>query len=120
MQEEIHIKVLRILEDKPDISQRDLAVELGISLGKANYCLKALLDKGWIKARNFKNSNNKRAYAYLLTPSGIRQKALITARFLQHKLREYEELETEIELLKNELKNSSEHSDKEDDVIGKF
>lgn len=103
MQEEIHFKVLRLLEGKPDISQRELAMELGISLGKANYCLKALLDKGWIKARNFKNSKNKWAYAYLLTPQGIEQKARITARFLKRKMSEYEELQKEIELLKCEM-----------------
>lgn len=104
MQDDIHVKVLRILEEKPDISQRDLANELGISLGKVNYCLKALIDKGWVKARNFKNSNNKWAYAYLLTPSGVEQKARITANFLKRKLAEYEALKQEIELLKSEVK----------------
>jgi EPS-associated MarR family transcriptional regulator len=103
VQEEIHFKVLRLLEGKPDISQRELAEELGISLGKANYCLKALLDKGWIKARNFKNSKNKWAYAYLLTPHGIEQKARITAQFLKYKMAEYEALQKEIELLKCEI-----------------
>ena len=79
--QEIHLKVLRHLEGHPDVTQRELARYLGVSLGKVNYCLKALIDRGWIKANNFKNSNNKAAYAYLLTPRGIEGKTQITIRF---------------------------------------
>ena len=75
--QEIQLKVLRSLEENPEITQRELAAELGVSLGKTNYCLKALIEKGWVKANNFKNSNNKAAYAYLLTPRGLEEKARI-------------------------------------------
>ena len=78
-----------------------------MSLGKANYCLKALIEKGQVKARNFKNSTNKRAYLYLLTPKGIEAKAQISVRFLQRKMDEYEALHAEIQQLRNELKNNT-------------
>ena len=104
MQENNHYELLHILEEQPDISQRQLARQLDISLGKANYCLKALLDKGWVKARNFKNSQNKWAYAYLLTPQGIEQKARMAGEFLKCKLAEYESLKQEIERLEVEVK----------------
>ena len=94
---------MRLIESRPEISQRELADELGVSLGKANYCLRALIDKGWVKARNFKNSNNKRAYAYLLTPKGIDNKVRIAVDFLHRKQREYERLKDEIRQLKVEL-----------------
>jgi EPS-associated MarR family transcriptional regulator len=100
---ETHYKVLRHIEDNPEITQRELARDLGISLGKANYCLKALIEKGWVKANNFKNSNNKAAYAYLLTPKGIERKAQITVSYLKRKLEEYESIKQEIEQLKSEL-----------------
>jgi len=103
MSEEIHYHVLKIIEKNPSITQRELANELGVSVGKANYCLKALIDKGWVKANNFKNSNNKLAYIYKLTPSGIEQKARITVNFLKRKMSDYEELKQEIEMLKNEI-----------------
>ena len=102
---EIHLKLLRHLAEKPQVSQRELAEHLGISLGKANYCLGALVDKGLVKARNFKNNANKRAYLYLLTPNGFREKAEISVRFLQRKIEEHEVLRAEIEELQNELKN---------------
>jgi len=101
--QEIHLKVLRHLEAHPDVTQRELAQHLGISLGKANYCLKALIDKGWVKANNFKNSKNKAAYAYLLTPSGLEQKAKITLRFFAKKMQEYEQLKQEIKELEREV-----------------
>lgn len=101
--DESHLKVLRMLEANPSISQRELAETLGISLGKTNYCLKALIDKGWVKAQNFKNSRNKLGYAYLLTPSGIAQKAELTVHFLRRKVREYEALEEEIAQLEREV-----------------
>ncbi len=100
---ETHLKLLRHLEENPDVTQRELARELGISLGKANYCLKALINKGLVKAKNFKNSANKRAYLYVLTPQGIDAKARISVRFLQRKMEEYEALRQEIEQLKTEL-----------------
>lgn len=101
--QEIHLKVLRYLEDNPDVTQRELAAALGISLGKTNYCMQALISKGMIKARNFKNSANKRAYLYILTPKGIEAKALISVGFLRRKVEEYEALRIEIEQLKSEL-----------------
>ena len=106
MDQEIHLKVLRELEENPDITQRELARELGVSLGKANYCLKALIDKGFIKARNFKNSDNKRAYLYVLTPRGIEEKSRISVSFLRRKMDEFESLRREIEELKAEVKNN--------------
>ena len=101
--EESHYKVLKILEQNPQISQRELASELGVSLGKVNYCVKALVDKGLVKAKNFKNSANKRAYFYVLTSKGVKEKSRISVRFLQHKMEEYEVLRREIEELKAEL-----------------
>ena len=100
--DETRTKILRILEGDPAISQRDLARQLGVSLGKANYCLQALIEKGWIKANNFKNSNNKKAHMYLLTRRGIAEKARVTARFLEHKVTEFEALQREIKILRRE------------------
>jgi EPS-associated MarR family transcriptional regulator len=100
--EETHYKLMRMLEANPGISQRDAARELRISLGKANYCVRALVHKGWIKAAHFKNSRNKAAYMYLLTPRGLEEKAKLTAQFLQLKLREYETLRAEIEQMRAE------------------
>ena len=100
MTEDTHYQVLKILEQNPRISQRELAKEMGVSLGKVNYCLKALVDKGLVKANNFKNSANKWAYFYVLTPRGIEAKAKISVHFLQRKLEEYERLRAEIEELK--------------------
>ena len=103
--QETHLKLLRHLEANPQVSQRELAKHLDVSLGKANYCLQALIEKGLVKARNFKNSANKRAYLYLLTPKGLRAKAEISVHFLQRKIEEHEVLRAEIEELRNELKN---------------
>ena len=105
MTEDTHYQVLKILEHNPRISQRELAKEMGVSLGKVNYCLKALIDKGMVKAKNFKNSANKRAYYYVLTPRGIEAKARISMSFLQRKMEEYEVLREEIEELKAELES---------------
>jgi EPS-associated MarR family transcriptional regulator len=107
LNEEISYKLFKLIEKVPDISQRELSIQMGISLGKTNYCLKALIDKGWLKARNFKNSNNKIAYAYVLTPNGLSEKAKITARFLKRKVREYDQLKREIEELRQETSESS-------------
>ncbi|MHB1201430.1 MAG: MarR family EPS-associated transcriptional regulator [Polaromonas sp.] len=103
LQEENHLKVLRLLEVSPRLSQRELADALGVSLGKANYCLKALLAKGYIKMQSFNKSRNKLAYAYLLTPTGITEKAGLTVRFLARKVAEYESLTLEIAALKSEM-----------------
>ena len=99
--DEYRYKLLRLLETNPQINQRELARALGISLGKVNYCLKALIEKGWIKARNFTNSN-KRAYMYYLTPRGFQEKARVTVRFFRRKVAEYEALRSEIETLRGE------------------
>ena len=104
LNDEIHYRLLKLLAERPDATQRQLAGVLGISLGKTNYCMKALLEKGWVKVKNFKNSKNKLAYHYLLTPSGIEAKARITACFLKRKRAEYEALKVEIEELTLEVK----------------
>lgn len=100
--DEYRYKILKLVEADPEISQRELASRLGISLGKANYCLKALVDVGVLKVGNFRNNKNKMAYAYLLTPRGIEEKASITMRFLKQKLQEYEHLQAEIEELRRD------------------
>lgn len=104
--DEYRYKILKTLEQNPEISQRDLARELGVSLGRVNFCLKALIDVGLLKVTNFRNSRNKLAYMYLLTPNGVKEKSLITERFLKLKLKEYEALEAEIKLLRSEAKKS--------------
>jgi EPS-associated MarR family transcriptional regulator len=101
--QEIHLRVLREVEDNPEVTQRELAQLLGVSLGKVNYCLQALIGKGFIKARNFRNSSNKRAYLYILTPQGIEAKARISLAFLKRKLHEYEQLKDEIAQLEREV-----------------
>ena len=102
--DEYRYKILKLVEAQPEISQRELAKTLGISLGKANYCLKALIEKGLLKASNFHNSHNKLAYMYLLTPSGIEAKSSITLGFLKAKMQEYELLQAEITMLMQETK----------------
>ena len=104
--QEAHLRVLRQLEFKPKMNQRDLVSAAGLSLGKANYCINALLEKGLIKVQNFKSNKRKLAYAYLLTPAGIAEKAVFTHRFLKSKIEEYEVLKAEIELLKQEASNT--------------
>jgi len=99
---EIHFKVMRLLHAKPDMSQRQMAKALGLSLGKTNFCVQALLAKGWLKLQNFSGNANKQAYAYLLTPEGIANKAQLTTRFLQRKQQEYVLLKAEIEALQRE------------------
>ncbi len=103
---------MRLLEENPDLTQRELAKSLGVSVGSVNYCLKALVDKGWVKMKNFAYSKNKFGYIYVLTPNGLAEKALITQRFLQRKMDEYEQLKAEIEALKSEVKNSHEEIQK--------
>ena len=99
----IYLSMMRMLEVSPDTTQRDLAERLGISLGGINYCLKALVKVGYVKASRFKRSKKKLGYAYVLTPSGIRAKSQITARFLSRKMREHETLIAEIETLRRKL-----------------
>lgn len=98
-----HIELLRILEKHPEYTQRQLAVALGVSLGKTHYLLKALLAKGWVKAQNFQRSDRKLGYLYVLTAQGVRQRLQITRSFLAHKEREYHMLTTQIVLLRQEL-----------------
>jgi EPS-associated MarR family transcriptional regulator len=100
---ETHFKVMRLLEANPDLTQRDLAKELGLSVGSINYCLKGLMDKGLVKMKNFTHSKNKFGYVYVLTPSGISERALITHRFLRKKMDEYEALKAEIKTLRLEV-----------------
>ncbi len=100
--DDVQLRVLRLLQDDPHLTQRELAEALGVSLGKANYCLKALLAKGQVKMQNFSRSNNKLGYAYLLTPSGVTAKATLTAQYLKLKLAEYEALKREITQLQEE------------------
>jgi len=101
--EDARYKILKILETNPDISQRQLAEELGVSLGKVNYCLQALIGKGLIKVKNFSKSPKKSRYLYILTPAGIENKAALTKRFLTRKVAEYESLRIEIEDIRKEL-----------------
>jgi EPS-associated MarR family transcriptional regulator len=107
LSDETRYRLMRLLEANPGMSQRDLARELGISLGKVNYCVRALIHRGWVKVTNFKNSQNKAAYLYLLTARGIDEKASFTMRFLQAKLHEYEALRLEIEQIRQESKRVS-------------
>jgi EPS-associated MarR family transcriptional regulator len=103
VEDEIHYKLLKVLEENPDVTQRELAARLGISLGKANYCLRALMGRGWVKMANFRRNPNKMGYVYLLTPRGIDEKARFAVRFLRHKLNEFDALKAEIERLKVEV-----------------
>lgn len=100
---DIHFKVLHTLEQSPQITQRDLAKKLGISLGGANYCLKALVEIGHIKINNFQKNPSKSSYLYLLTPKGINQKAILTSSFLKRKLAEYRALKAEINSIKSNM-----------------
>ena len=105
--DEYRYKILKLVESNPSISQRELAEQLGISLGKANFCLKALINVGLLKVTNFRNNKNKLAYMYLLTPTGIEEKASITLRFLKFKIHEYEMLQSEILSLRKEVGTGS-------------
>jgi len=103
MPKETHLKILKHIESNPQISQRQLAQKLGVSVGKINYCIHALITKGWVKAGNFKRSANKMSYLYLLTPAGIDEKTKLTASFLKHKIAEHEIITQEIEQLKRDV-----------------
>lgn len=103
LQDDLHFRVLRLLQEKPDLSERELARELGVSNGKLHYCMKALMEKGLVKLGNFANSNHRLGYAYLLTPAGIRRKAALATSFLKRKMDEYEALRAEITTLQAEV-----------------
>lgn len=103
LQEDTTFRVMRLLQDNPDLTQRELAEKLGVSVGALNYCLKALIDKGWVKMHNFSQSKNKFGYVYLLTPRGVAEKAALTGRFLKRKLGEYDALKAEIAALRREV-----------------
>lgn len=100
MREETCLKIMRLLQENPDLTQRELAEHLNVSLGSANYCLRALVEKGWVKMRNFAHSKNKFGYMYLLTPTGVLEKAELTSKFLAKKMVEYERLKQEIDQLR--------------------
>jgi EPS-associated MarR family transcriptional regulator len=102
--DEIRYRLLKYLEEHPTATQRQVARALGVSVGKANYCLRALVEKGWVKVRNFRNSNKKAAYLYVLTPRGIEEKIDVTCAFLRRKRDEYELLAQEIERLTDEVR----------------
>ena len=103
---DVHFRVLHLLEEEPNLTQRELAERLGISLGGVNYCLKALIDIGHIKAGNFKKSPDKSVYLYLLTPKGIAEKANLTADFLKRKMAEYHALKKEIDAIQSKAKRA--------------
>ena len=105
--QELEYRALKILEQTPDLTQRQLSEALGVSLGKTNYLLKSLIDVGWVKLDNFQKSDNKLGYAYLLTPTGVTQKAAITLRFLQRKKQEYNDLQSEIAQLQQEVQQQT-------------
>jgi EPS-associated MarR family transcriptional regulator len=100
VREDTHFRIMRILQENPDLTQRELAEKLGMSVGGLNYCLNALIDKGLVKMQNFSRSKNKFGYVYLLTPKGISEKITLTSKFLERKQAEYEALKVEIESLK--------------------
>jgi len=104
LDEETRYRLLKLLESNPKLSQRQLAEALGMSVGKVNFCVRALLEKGLVKVRNFRDNRNKLAYAYYLTPEGAREKVRATAGFLRRKLNEFEGLEREIEQLRREVR----------------
>ena len=103
LQEDTNFRLMRLLQDSPDLSQRELAKALGISFGGLNYCLNALKDKGWVKMQNFSQSKNKLGYVYLLTPTGALEKAALASNFLKRKLDEYEALKAEIAALRSDI-----------------
>jgi EPS-associated MarR family transcriptional regulator len=102
---DIHLDLLRKLQFKPECTQRELSKDMGVSLGKINYCMKKLVEKGWVKLSNFSHNPNKVEYVYLLTPKGIEQKTKLTFEFLKIKIEEYELLKEEIKILKNDIKH---------------
>ena len=104
--QELEYRALKLLEKQPDMTQRQIAEELNVSLGKTHYLIKSLIDVGWVKFDNFQRSDKKWGYAYLLTPNGIIEKAVITAQFLTRKQREFSDLQIEIQELQEEIKQN--------------
>ena len=102
--EDVRFRVLRVLQDSPDLSQRQIAGAVGVSVGAVNYCLRALVEKGQIKVRNFQSSHTKLRYAYILTPRGVAEKTRLTGAFLTRKMAEYDALKAEIESLQAEVR----------------
>lgn len=102
---DIHLELLRKLEENPEYTQRELSEEMGVSLGKVNYCMKRMIEKGWVKLLNFSKNKNKSRYTYLLTPKGLEQKTRLTFKFLKMKVKEYEILKEEINKLKQDTEN---------------
>ena len=110
IQEDTYFRVMRILQDNPDLTQRELAEKLGVSVGGLNYCLKALMEKGWVKMQNFAYSKNKFGYVYVLTPRGISERKALARRFFKRKMEEYELLKVEIEMLRTEGHGQKRHA----------
>lgn len=109
--DEIHLRLLKAIEANPQATQRELSDALGVSLGKAHYCLRALVDRGWVKVRNFRANPNKLGYAYLLTPAGFDAKTRLTLSFLRRKIDEYETLRGEIEQLRRDAEAAEVRAD---------
>lgn len=105
IQEDTYFRVMRLLEADPDLTQRELAERLGVSVGGLNYCLRALIEKGWVKVQNFAQSKNKFGYVYVLTPQGLAHKAALTRSFLRRKKEEYDALRAEIEAISREVES---------------
>ena len=103
LQQDTYFRILRLLQENPDLTQRELAERLGVSLGGLNYCLKALIEKGWVKVHNFSRNKYKIGYAYILTPQGLIEKARLTGSFLRRKMQEFDVLKAEIETLRIEV-----------------
>ncbi|MEH6998132.1 MAG: MarR family EPS-associated transcriptional regulator [Limnobacter sp.] len=106
LQEDTYYRVMRLLDENPDLTQRELAEKLGVSVGGLNYCLKALTEKGLVKMQNFANSKNKFGYVYVLTPSGIKEKTRLASTFLKRKMEEYEALKAEIAAVRSEVQSA--------------
>ena len=114
--ENLDFELLRHITRRPDAGQRGLAIQMGVSVGKVNYCLRALVDKGWVKASNFRRSDNKWAYAYLLTPSGALAKLQLTKDFLARKEQEFEQIQVDISALRTELSHNKQSTDTSDPI----
>jgi EPS-associated MarR family transcriptional regulator len=117
-EDETHCVLRKILDQSLGITQLELAAKVGICFGKINYCLRSLVEKGWVKMGNFRRSPNKLAYAYLLTASGIEEKTRITARFLSRKVREFERFKQKIERLRGEIQEADLLDEQSDAIVG--
>ena len=119
LNDETHYRLLKLIASNPEMSQREMADAMGVSLGKINYCLRAVMERGLVKVKNFRANPNKRAYAYYLTPRGIEEKTQVTARFFKRKMAEYQDIKAEIELLQLEIKSANKDGGM-DDVISSW